>query len=51
MSPGRLHPRTQIHAFAHGSDARAWFLAIVRNAFYDWLGRNRPAEVVHDEDT
>jgi RNA polymerase sigma-70 factor (ECF subfamily) len=34
----------------HGSDARAWFLAIVRNAFYDWLGRNRPAEVVHDED-
>ena len=34
----------------HGSDARAWFLAIVRNAFYDWLGRNRPAEIVHDDD-
>lgn len=33
-----------------GSDARAWFLTIVRNAFYDWLGRNRPAEVVHDDD-
>ena len=32
------------------SDARAWFLAIVRNAFYDWVGRNRPAEIVHDED-
>ena len=32
-----------------GSDARAWFLTIVRNAFYDWLRRNRPAEVVHDD--
>jgi RNA polymerase sigma-70 factor (ECF subfamily) len=32
-----------------GTDARAWFLTIVRNAFYDWLGRNRPPEVVHDE--
>jgi RNA polymerase sigma-70 factor, ECF subfamily len=31
------------------SDARAWFLAIVRNAFYDWVSRNRPAEIVHDE--
>jgi len=25
--------------------ARAWFLTIVRRAFYDWLGRNRPAAV------
>ena len=33
-----------------GSDARAWFLTIVRNAFYDWLGRNRPAEIVHQDD-
>ena len=32
-----------------GADARAWFLKIVRNAFYDWLGRNRPAEILHDE--
>ena len=32
-----------------GNDARAWFLTIVRNTFYDWLARNRPAEVVHDE--
>jgi RNA polymerase sigma-70 factor (ECF subfamily) len=32
-----------------GGDARGWFLKIVRNAFYDWLGRNRPAEVVSDE--
>ena len=32
-----------------GGDARGWFLKIVRNAFYDWLGRNRPAEIVHDE--
>jgi RNA polymerase sigma-70 factor (ECF subfamily) len=31
------------------SDARAWFLTIVRNAFYDWVARNRPAEIVHDE--
>ena len=30
----------------HGTNPRAWFLAIVRNAFYDWLGRNRPAEIV-----
>jgi len=32
------------------SDARAWFLTIVRNAFYDWVGRNRPGEIVHDEE-
>ena len=32
-----------------GADARGWFLKIVRNAFYDWLGRNRPAEILHDE--
>ena len=34
----------------HGSDARAWFLTIVRNAFYDWVRRNRPAEIVSDDD-
>ena len=34
----------------NGNDARAWFLTIVRNAFYDWLGRNRPAEIVHEDD-
>ena len=33
----------------HGSDARAWFLTIVRHAFYDWLGRNRPSEIVDDD--
>ena len=27
-------------------DARAWFLTIVRHAFYDWCKRNRPAEMV-----
>jgi RNA polymerase sigma-70 factor (ECF subfamily) len=32
-----------------GGDARPWFLTIVRNAFYDWIARNRPAEVVHDD--
>ena len=30
-------------------DARAWFLAIVRNAFYDWCKRNRPTEIVDDD--
>jgi len=30
----------------HGTDAKAWFLTIVRHACYDWLKRNRPAEVV-----
>jgi RNA polymerase sigma-70 factor, ECF subfamily len=34
-----------------GSDARAWFLTIVRNAFYDWCKRNRPAEEVPDDGT
>lgn len=33
------------------SDARAWFLTIVRHAFYDWCGRNRPAEIAHDDGT
>jgi len=32
-----------------GGDARGWFLKIVRNAFYDWLARNRSAEIVNDE--
>ena len=25
--------------------ARAWFLTIVRHACYDWIKRNRPAEI------
>jgi len=29
----------------HGESGRAWFLAIVRNAAYDWLERNRRPEV------
>ncbi len=33
----------------HGSDAKAWFLTIVRHACYDWLKRNRPAEIVPGE--
>lgn len=32
----------------HGSDAKAWFLTIVRHASYDWCRRNRPAELVGD---
>ena len=31
-------------------DTRAWFLTVVRNAFYDWLRRNRPAEMVAVDD-
>ena len=33
-----------------GNDARAWFLTTVRHAFYDWHKRNRPPEVVADDD-
>jgi RNA polymerase sigma-70 factor (ECF subfamily) len=29
--------------------ARAWFLTIVRHAFYDWCKRNRPAEIARDD--
>jgi len=29
----------------HGGDARAWLLAIVRNATYTWLKQNRPQEL------
>lgn len=28
-----------------GGNARAWLLTIVRRAFYDWLQKNRPAEI------
>ena len=28
--------------------ARAWFLTIVRHAFYDWCKHNRPAEIAQD---
>jgi len=34
-----------------GNDARAWFLTIVRHAFYDWCERNRPAAIAHDDGT
>jgi RNA polymerase sigma-70 factor (ECF subfamily) len=30
----------------HGDNARAWFLTIVRHACFDWLQRNRPAEIL-----
>jgi RNA polymerase sigma-70 factor, ECF subfamily len=33
------------------SGARAWFLTIVRHAFYDWCKRNRPAEIARDDGT
>jgi RNA polymerase sigma-70 factor, ECF subfamily len=31
------------------TDARAWFLTIVRHAFYDWCERNRPSEIARDD--
>jgi RNA polymerase sigma-70 factor, ECF subfamily len=33
-----------------GDDARPWLLAIVRNATYSWLEKNRPAEIVPLDD-
>ena len=36
-----------IDAF-HGGEPKAWFLTIVRHAAYDWIKRNRPAEVIAD---
>jgi RNA polymerase sigma-70 factor (ECF subfamily) len=36
-------------ASLNGGSARAWFLTIVRHAFYDWCRRNRPAEIAHDD--
>jgi RNA polymerase sigma-70 factor, ECF subfamily len=33
----------------NGDSARAWFLTIVRHAFYDWCKRNRPAEIAWDD--
>jgi RNA polymerase sigma-70 factor, ECF subfamily len=29
-----------------GDNARAWLLSIVRNSFYTWLRKNRPAEKI-----
>src|ERR1043165_7816365 len=29
-----------------GENARAWLLTIVRNTFYSWLQKNRPAAVI-----
>ena len=34
-----------------GDGTRAWFLTIVRHAFYDWCERNRPAEIARDDGT
>ena len=34
-----------------GADGRAWFLTIVRHAFYDWLARNRPAWLLRDDES
>ncbi len=32
-------------------NARAWFLTVVRHAFYDWCKRNRPKEIIKDDGT
>src|SRR3984893_6152187 len=34
-----------------GTNAKAWFLTIVRHACYDWIGRNRPAELTREDGT
>jgi RNA polymerase sigma-70 factor, ECF subfamily len=34
----------------HGGDPRAWLLQIVRNASYDWLKKNRPADLADEFD-
>src|ERR1700745_2453567 len=34
-----------------GTDAKAWFLTIVRHACYDWIRRNRPAEIAPGDGT
>src|SRR3984893_3969611 len=34
-----------------GTNAKAWFLTIVRHACYDWIGRNRPAELMRGDHT
>ncbi len=31
-----------------GEHAKPWFLTIVRHAFYDWCGRNRPQDLAPD---
>ncbi len=33
-----------------GENFRAWLLAVVRRAAYDWMARNRPAEMVSTPD-
>jgi len=35
----------------NGGSPRAWFLTIVRHAFYDWSKRNRPTEIASDDGT
>ncbi len=37
-------------AALRGDDARAWFLTIVRRAFYDWLAQHRPAWLLRDDE-
>src|ERR1022692_484138 len=34
-----------------GTNAKAWFLTIVRHACYDWIGRNRAAELMRGDGT
>ncbi len=37
-------------AALRGDDARAWFLSIVRHAYYDWLAQHRPAWLLRDDE-
>ncbi len=36
-------------AALHGRDGKAWFLTIVRHAFYDWCRRNRRGDVAIED--
>jgi RNA polymerase sigma-70 factor, ECF subfamily len=41
--------RAMRYAGSIRGDGRSWFLTLVRNAFYDWLARNRSGDLVYDE--
>jgi RNA polymerase sigma-70 factor (ECF subfamily) len=41
----------RFHGTYRGGDARAWLLAIVRRAAYDWLSRRRPHEPLSEAES
>ena len=44
----RACARSAMSESLRSGGAKAWFLTIVRNAFYDWVARNRPVEIIPD---